>query len=145
MSDETRRVLELLAQGKVTVDEADQLLRAIKDQGHRAEASSPANDAIAGKTRPRFLRVHVHKPGKPGREDKDVNIRVPMAVIRGGMRLGTMIPGLHSSMNARLRERGIDVDLGKIDPAALESMLSEMGEINIDVAQTGEQVRITCE
>lgn len=143
MSDDTRRVLELLAQGKISVDEADQLLRALKEQGSRAEASSKSGDT--GPSKPRFLRVHVHKPGKPGREDKDVNIRVPMAVLRGGMRLGTMIPGLHASMNARLRERGIDVDLSKMDPAVLESMLAEMGEINIDVEQTGEQVRITCE
>ena len=143
MSDETKRVLELLAQGKVSVDEADQLLRALNDKGSRVETSPSDAMAVAGK--PRFMRIHVHKPGKPGREDKDVNIRVPMALIRGGMRLGTMIPGLHASMNARLRERGIDVDLSKMDPTVLESMLSEMGEINIDVEQTGEHVRITCE
>jgi hypothetical protein len=143
MSDESRRVLELLSQGKISVDEADQLLRALTDQGTRAE-SPPKNDAATA-ARPRFMRIHVHKPGKDGREDKDVNIRVPMAVIRGGMRLGTMIPGFHASMNARLRERGLDVDLSKLDPAVLESMLSEMGEINIDVEQSGEQVRITYE
>lgn len=143
MSDETRRVLELLVQGKVSVDEADQLLRALNGKGSRADASP--SDAIAVAAKPRFMRIHVHKPGKPGREDKDVNIRVPMALIRGGMRLGTMIPGFHASMNARLRERGIDVDLSKMDPALLESMLSDMGEINIDVEQTGEHVRITCE
>lgn len=143
MSDEARRVLELLAQGKISVDEADQLLRALNDKGSRADVSP--SDAMAVAAKPRFMRIHVHKPGKPGREDKDVNIRVPMALIRGGMRLGTMIPGFHASMNARLRERGIDVDLSKMDPALLESMLSDMGEINIDVEQTGEQVRITCE
>jgi len=144
MSDETRRVLELLSQGKITVDEADQLLRALKDQGNRGEAS-PKSEAVNTPAKPRFMRIHVHKPGKDGREDKDVNIRVPMAVLRGGMRLGTMIPGFHASMNARLRERGLDVDLSKLDPTALESMLSEMGEINIDVEQSGEQVRITYE
>jgi len=144
MSDETRRVLELLSQGKISVDEADQLLRALKNQGNRGEAS-PKSEAVNTPTKPRFMRIHVHKPGKDGREDKDVNIRVPMAVLRGGMRLGTMIPGFHASMNARLRERGLDVDLSKIDPTALESMLSEMGEINIDVEQSGEQVRITYE
>ena len=143
MSDEARRVLELLAQGKISVDEADQLLRALNDKGSRADVSP--SDAMAVAAKPRFMRIHVHKPGKPGREDKDVNIRVPMALIRGGMRLGTMIPGFHASMNARLRERGIDVDLSKMDPALLESMLSDMGEINIDVEQTGEQVHITCE
>jgi hypothetical protein len=144
MSDDTRRVLELLSQGKISVEEADQLLRALKDQGNRVEAS-PKSDAVSTPARPRFMRIHVHKPGRDGRDDKDVNIRVPMAVIRGGMRLGTMIPGFHASMNARLRERGLDIDLSKLDPAALESMLSEMGEINIDVEQSGEQVRISYE
>ena len=144
MSDDNRRVLELLSQGKISVDEADQLLRALKEQGSGAEASSK-NEPSSTPARPRFMRIHVHKPGTDGGKDKDVNIRVPMAVIRGGMRLGTMIPGFHASMNARFRERGLDVDLSKLDPAALESMLSEMGEINIDVEQSGEQVRITYE
>src|SRR5215510_7580958 len=144
MSDENRRVLELLSQGKISVDEAHQLLRALSDQSKRGDVS-PNNETSSTTAKPRFMRIHVHKPGKEGREDKDVNIRVPLAVIRGGMRLGTIIPGLHASMNARLRESGIDVDLSKIDPASLESMLSDMGEINIDVEQSGEQVRITYE
>ena len=32
MSDETRRVLDLLAQGKITVDETDRLFRALTNQ-----------------------------------------------------------------------------------------------------------------
>jgi hypothetical protein len=142
MSDETRRVLDLLAQGKITVDEADQLLRALSNQPSRADVP-PAGDVPPAK--PRFIRIHVHKPGREGREAKDVNIRVPMSIVRGGMRLGTMIPGLQDHVYARLRERGMDIDLAKLDPAVLESMLSELGEVNIDVSGTGEQVRITCE
>lgn len=142
MSDETRRVLDLLAQGKITVDEADRLLRALNNQPPRADVP-PVGDASSSK--PRFIRIHVHKPGREGRDSKDVNIRVPMSILRGGIRLGTMIPGLQDRMAARLRERGMDVDLSRLDPAVLESMLGELGEINIDVSGTGEQVRITCE
>jgi SHOCT-like domain len=144
MSDDSRRVLELLAQGKITVDEAHQLLHALKEQAGPPSDSAPNADGGSA-AKPRFIRIHVHKPGKEGRKDKDVNIRVPMAVLRGGMRLGTMIPGFQASMNAHLRERGIDVDLAKIDPAVVESLLAEMGEMNIDVNSTGEQVRITLE
>lgn len=143
MSDETRRVLDLLAQGKVTVDEAEQLLQALKEQSAKSESASKP-DAGGPPLKPRFMRIHVHKPGKDGGKDKDVNIRVPMAVLRGGLRLGTMIPGLHSSVGARFRERGLDVDLSKIDAAALESLLVDMGELNIDNNE-GESVRITCE
>ena len=60
------------------------------------------------------------------------------------MRLAAMIPGLEGR-SARLRERGIDVDLSKLDPAAIESMIEEMGEMNTDVDSGKAQVRITCE
>jgi hypothetical protein len=143
MSDETRRVLDLLAQGKISVDEAHQLLKALGEHAQRPAGPSQAD--ASGSPKPRFMRIHVHKPGRDGREPKDVNIRVPLAVVRGGMRLGTLIPGLHETMNARLRERGIDVDLSKIDPATLETMLAELGEVNIDVQPGGEQVRISYE
>jgi len=52
---------------------------------------------------------------------------------------------LQDRVSARLRERGIDVDLAKLDPAQVEAILAEMGELNIDVNGSGEQVRITCE
>jgi hypothetical protein len=45
---ETRRILELLAQGKVTVDEADQLLRAIGQQ-----PSSDAKTHTSERAKPR--------------------------------------------------------------------------------------------
>ena len=141
MSDDTRRVLELLAQGKVTVEEAQQLLAALKEPTAAASEAAPKTE---GTPKARFMRIHVHKHAKDGGKDKDVNIRIPMTVVRGGLRLGTMIPGFHSSMNAKLRESGVNIDLGKIDPAAIESLLAEMGEIHID-NQNGETVRITCE
>src|ERR1041385_5526665 len=104
MSDQTRRVLDLLAQGKISVDEADQLLRAL---GESRESKDTSPSADAADTKPRFIRINVHKTGADGRRDKDVNIRVPMALLRGGIRLGTIIPGLGERVTARLRERGV--------------------------------------
>jgi len=93
MSEETRRVLDLLSQGKVTVEEADQLLRALgaNAQGDAA-ASSPS--AEAERPKPRFIRINVHKAANDRRGPEDVNIRVPIAIVRSGMRLGALIPGL---------------------------------------------------
>ena len=88
MSDDTRRILDLLAQGKITVDEADRLIAAVGEQA----AAPKAEDCEPGKLR--YLRIAVHKPANERRGDKDVNIRVPIAMVRGGMRLGAMIPGL---------------------------------------------------
>ena len=141
MSDDTRRILDLLAQGKITVDEADRLITAL---GVQAAPPPKAEDGEPQKMR--YVRIAVHKPANERRGDKDVNIRVPIAMVRGGMRLGAMIPGLASDqLRAKLREQGLDVDFSKLDPAALEGVLKDLGEMNIDIDSGKAQVRITCE
>src|SRR3954465_4823337 len=96
MSDDTRRILDLLAQGKITVDEADRLLRAMSAASDAAQRAAAApNEPSAA---PRYVRITVHKTAKDKTakddcRDKDVNIRVPIAVVRSGMRLGALIPG----------------------------------------------------
>jgi hypothetical protein len=142
MSDDTRRILDLLAQAKISVDEAYRLIAAV---GTRADAASAATEEPAPQ-KPRYLKIAVHKPANEHRGEKDVNIRVPMAIMRGGMRLGAIIPGFGGErMQARLREQGIDLDLSKLDPAAIETMLKDLGEMNIDIDSGKAQVRITCE
>jgi hypothetical protein len=142
MSDETRRVLDLVAQGQITVDQADELLRAIAVSA-RDGASKPAGDE---RPRPRWVRVAIHKAGNERGGDKDVNIRVPIAIVKSGMRLGALIPGLAGDqVSARLRERGLDIDFSKLDAAAIESVLKELGDTNIEIDSGQAQVRITCE
>jgi SHOCT-like domain len=145
MSDETRRILDLLAQGKITVDEADKLLHAV-GAAPPAEGDAPTPEAGA-KRKPRVLRIVVHKRATEWRPDKDVTIRVPIALVRGGMKLGALIPGFAGKqMEARLREQGLDVDLSRIDASAIEAMLSEAGEaMDIDIDSGKAQVRISCE
>ena len=144
MSDDTRRILDLLAQGKITVDEADQLLRAMSASSDDARpAPAASNEPSAA---PRYVRITVHKTAKDDRRDKDVNIRVPIAVVKSGMRLGALIPGFPGdAVSARLRERGIDVDFSKLDTAALEQVLKQLGDTNIEVDSGKAQVRISCE
>ena len=170
MSEETRRVLDLLSQGKITVDEADRLLAAI---GPVSNGSATTGATAAGKAAatveapsPKYLRITVIRtgswpgddgeqarrawmPGHMGGRSREVSIRVPVALIRNGMRLGAMIPGLTGAgLQTRLRERGVDVDLSKIDPHTIDQLVSEFGEMNIDVVSEGggkAQIRITCE
>ncbi|MGE5346557.1 MAG: hypothetical protein ACM3JH_11435 [Acidithiobacillales bacterium] len=142
MSDDARRVLELLASGKVTVDEADQLLRAI------GAAPAVATDGVspsAEKPGSRFLRMSVLKAGGGGSPGKQVNIRVPLSLVRGGMRLGAMLPGYGEAISERLRQLGIDLDPSRLATGDLEAALKEMGELTVDVDQGRETVRITCE
>ncbi len=143
MSDDTRRVLDLLAQGKITVSEAEQLIGALGVSAGRTSAGAePEGDPV----RSRYLRVAVHKAASDRRPEKDISIRVPLSLVRSGMRLGAMIPGAAGErITEHFRAKGLDIDLGKLDPAHLETMLKNLGELTIDVDQGKAQVRFTCE
>src|SRR3954468_8014321 len=142
---DSRRILELLAQGTITVDEADQLLRAVGTAASASGASAPSGGE-ARREASRWLRITVDKPAREGRAPKQVSIRVPMAVVRGGARLGAMFPRVAGDRVAqKLREQGIDI--AAIDFSQIEQLLENLGETTIDVdeGKGKAHVRFTCE
>src|SRR5436309_796042 len=77
---------------------------------------------------------------------KQMNIRVPIALVKSGMRLGSVIPGLASDeIMRRLRERGIAIDLASLDQAQIDELVKNLGELNFDIDSGHAKVRITCE
>jgi hypothetical protein len=176
MGNETRRILDLLANGKITADEAEQLIAALgQPQESAANATPPPAEGTSapptGKKPPKWLRVVVYRM-RPDRDNvaavagcandvnvhlgsaghftvgrarkNEVNVRIPLAFVRAGMKLGAMMPGIAGEeVTRKLRERGID--LSKIDPADLEDAMKELGEMTVDVDDGKSQVRIFCE
>ena len=134
MNEESRQVLEMLSQGKVSVQEAEQLLQAVK---------TPVADGDP-KIQPKYFRVLVDKPARDGKKAEKVNIRVPMTVVRGGLRLGALIPNLMAKKKIRLGD-GNEIDLSKITYEDLEGLIKDIGELTIDVDGDEAQVRIRCE
>jgi hypothetical protein len=134
MSDETRQVLEMLSAGKVSVVEAEQLLRAVKAPGQTADDK---------KVEPRYFRILVNTPAREGKKAEAVNIRVPMTVIRGGLRLGALFPGMLGKKKIQL-DNGVELDLSKVTYTDLEAMIKDIGELTVDVDGDA-QVRIRCE
>jgi hypothetical protein len=144
MSDERRRVLDLLAQGKITIDEADQLLRALGTS--TTTTPDAGTDAGPAPKKPRFIRINVHKPSVDRQPPEDINIRVPFPMVRGGLRLGALLPGLVGDrIRSRMREKGLDFDWSNLDPAAIDAIFGELNESGIDVESGRAHVRITCE
>jgi SHOCT-like domain len=134
MSHETRQVLEMLSEGKVNVQEAEQLLKAVG-------AASETEDT---KAEPRYFRILVNKPAHDGKKAENVNIKVPITVIRGGLRLGALFPGLLGKKKIQL-DNGTELDLSKIHYTDLEAMIKDIGELTVDVDGGDAQVRIRCE
>jgi hypothetical protein len=136
MSDETRQVLEMLSAGKVNVQEAEQLLLAVKTAGQRADETTKAD--------PKYFRIQVNKPAREGKKAENVNIRVPMTVVRGGLRLGALFPGMLGKKKIQL-DNGTELDLSKVTYTDLEAMIKDIGELTVDVDGGDAQVRIRCE
>jgi hypothetical protein len=134
MSEETRQVLEMLSNGKVSVHEAEQLLQAVAAPGQTEEK----------RVEPRYFRILVNKPAREGRKAENVNIRVPMTVVRGGLRLGALFPGMLGKKKIQL-DNGTELDLSKIHYTDLEAMIKDIGELTVDVDGDDAQVRIRCE
>jgi hypothetical protein len=132
MSEETRKVLEMLSAGKVSVQEAEQLLNAVAPGG--------ADDR---KAEPRYFRIQVNKPARDGKKAENVNIRVPITVVRGGLRLSALFPGMMGKKKIQL-DNGTEIDLSKVHYADLEAMIKDIGELTVDVDGDA-QVRIRCE
>jgi hypothetical protein len=137
MSAETRKVLEMLAAGRITLAEAEKLLEKV-DRGASAGA-----DPQAGRESPasqgqklRFLRVLVEKPNS-----EQVNVRVPLSFLRSGWKLLAMLP---PRVNERLAEKGIDLSvLAALKGEELEQALRDL-LVNVDGPE-GNKVQVFCE
>ena len=143
LTEERRRILNLLAEGKLDAAAAEKLLDAL--------ASPPAASLSSNGTElvlpdPKFLRVLVeghtdeHGMGK-------VNVRVPFKLIRAGVRLAALLPtAVHEPINRALRENGVEIDISKIKPENLEEVVTHLRELAVDVeGANGEKVRVFCE
>src|SRR5436190_23532824 len=122
MGEETRQVLEMLSAGKVSVQEAEQLLLAVKT----------ATQAEEKKADPKYFRIQVNKPAREGKKAETVNIRVPMTVVRGGLRLGALLPGMLGKKTIKL-DNGLELDLSKVTYQDLEGLIRDIGEFTLDV------------
>ena len=142
MNDERRQILQMVADGKITADEAERLLSALEGQG----ASAMAGPAPRTGGKPKYLRVLVdaedHHTGKPVK----VNIRVPVQLMRAGVRLSALMPSpAREKVNQALRERGIPVDVGAMKPENLDELLDHLNDLTVDVDQDKAKVRVFCE
>ena len=143
MSDNQKRVLEMLAEKKITVDEAYRLLALVEPEGEAGAAASGGGEAV-GKRRPKYLRVSVQPNAEGGGER--VNIRVPVALIRAGMNLASLMPSIAvSRASEALKEKGLDLDLSRIKGEDLDQLVEALNDLEVDVKDKKERVRIHTE
>lgn len=144
MNENRKKILEMLSAGKVTTVEAEQLLDALDKE---AGAATPAgNGEPVSKPRPKYLRVIVEDHSKVG-EPVQVNVRVPMLLLRAGVKLAGLIPQhARVHVNDALREKGMQVDLSSLKPENLEDLVEHLDELTVNVDDSDKtKVRVFCE
>ena len=143
MTTERLRILNLVAEGKISAAEAATLLDALG--ADRAAAPGGAPGGATPDRAPKYLRVVVEDPR--GEHGGKVNVRVPMNLIRAGVRLAAILPpGVHDQINKALKQNGLDLDVSKVRPEDLEEIVAHLGELTVDVdGNRGERVRVFCE
>jgi len=141
MNEQRRQILEMLAEGKITADEAERLIDAVE----REQPESPPGAGL--RTKPKYLRVLVSSEDNfggngPGR----VNIRVPLQLLRAGVRLASLVPPQAlSQANDELNRSGVPIDLTQLKPQHIEELIEQLNDITIDVDQPDAKVQVFCE
>lgn len=142
MSEERRKILEMVAQGKISVEEAERLLNAVAGGG--TQESPPSDPRPLAEGGFKYLRVQV-EPGPDSDRGERVNIRVPAKLIKAGLKWAAFIPqNARSRIDQALRDQGIDMDVDRINPKDIEELLTHLNDLTVDV-EGKEKIRIFCE
>jgi hypothetical protein len=146
MSDSKKKILEMLDKKKITAEEAYRLLSVLdsKEGGHE-DAGRETND----KTKHKYLRVTIG-PGENQSNSEHidrVNVRVPMSLIRAGIKLTSLIPPeALDKANQALNDKGIKFDVRNMKPDDVESLIDALGDTQIDIeGGKGEKVKVFVE
>jgi len=140
MNEQRKDILDMLAEGKITPEEAEQLIAALeRDQPPVATSSE-----IRPKGKAKYIRVLVDSTenGEPGR----VNVRVPLQLLRAGVRLAALIPPQAlDKANTELNKSGVPFDLTQLKPEQLEALIEHLDEVTVEVDQPDAKIRVFCE
>jgi len=141
--NERLRILELLAEGKLTAVEAERLLDAVRREEVAPASpveSESAEPGVPG-SKPRTLRVVVNKT-----DGEQVNIRVPLGLLRAGLKLKGLLPGkAKAQVDVAMQERGLNFNIDDLDAKSLEAIVAALSETRIEIDSDKEKVLVFCE
>jgi hypothetical protein len=146
MSESAKRILDMLAANKITSEEAYRLLAALKNTEETAGLTE--GEFAAPKKNPKYLRVTVTPSENASLDKQDrVNIRVPISLIRTGIKLTSLIPPqAFDHIDDVLKDKGIQFDVRNIKKEDLNELIDALSDMEIDVESgNGEKVKVFVE
>jgi len=135
MREDRRKVLAMLATGRISVEEADHLLSAIAPQ--REQPAAPYS--------PKFLRLLLEPKADSGSQRK-IDVRVPLGVILSSLQIAKSLPlEKRGPMKIALGTHILALDLEQVNPDNVNEFMAQLGQLTADIDQKKETVRLFCE
>ena len=137
MNEERKKVLEMLADGKISADEAERLLEALENKALETAPQTALTETLDNLPRYLFVKVDAVDGDK-------VNIRIPLKLVKAGIKLQALLPqDAQDKINAKLNEKGINLDDFKDEN--FKDLLDALTEFEVNVDdKKGDKVRIYC-
>ena len=146
MTENQKRILEMVADKKITVDEAYRLMSLIQPSAGFSDGGPKEP-----KPPPKYLRVIIDSEENYEYDGKEygpthVNVRVPVALIRAGVKLASLIPPeAYNQVDEKLKNRGIMFDLRNMKPENVEELIQALNDLEVDIHGGQEKVRVYTE
>ncbi|MDD4876304.1 MAG: hypothetical protein PHQ86_04135 [Dehalococcoidales bacterium] len=146
MAENQKRILKMLAEQKITVEEAERLLTLTASEG--INNNTDYTEGLPRKRVSKYLRVEV-RPG-PGTESSPhaerINIRIPINLIHAGIKLTALNPPYATDkMHEALKEKGVDFDLQNLKIDDIEKLIEALSDLEVDVESGKEKVHVYVE
>ena len=138
MGEERSRILGLLAEGKITADEAEKLLEALDSP----QPERPSPEETLKSSMPKYLYVKVVSV-----DGDNVDVKVPLSLVRAGLKLTSLIPPqAMDQLNESMGEHCMSIDFSNLKPEDIEELVEALREMEINVdAANGDNVRVYCD
>ncbi|MCK4505980.1 MAG: hypothetical protein KAW14_10200 [Candidatus Aegiribacteria sp.] len=131
-----KKILEMLSEGKITVEEATALLSRLQNTDSDTDESSFEKDQESRGKTPKYLRVLVDSA-----DGDKVNVRVPLSLIKTGIKLSALIP---NNAVSQISDQGFD--LSQISKLSGDELIEALRELQVDVdSADGDKVRVFTE
>jgi len=143
MSNNRTQILNMLAEGKITVAEAEKLLNAIDEK--------PAGSDYGGtrSTNPKnlkYLRVLVDSIDESSGKPEKINVRIPLQLLKAGIKLKSILPNhAGEKVHNALHKKGFNLDLNDIDADSIDELIAALNEFQVEVDSVKDKARVFCE
>jgi Asp-tRNA(Asn)/Glu-tRNA(Gln) amidotransferase B subunit len=140
MNEERKRILKMLGEGKISAAEAEELLDAL---GKNSGPQAPEAAAVQAKNSKNIKYMYVKVLSA---QQDNVDVRVPLGLIRAGMRFTSLIPPqAMEQINSSMKEKGMNFDLSNIKPEDIDELIKNLAEMEVNVnSKNGDIVKVFC-